>query len=253
MGLFIAFEGGEGSGKTTQAQALLRKLRRRGYNALLLQEPGGTPLGRILRQLLTSPRGGLVYKRDKQFLVAALGETTESVLLPLASEAELFLFAASRAQLVAELIQPALEEQRIVLCDRYTASTLAYQGYGRSLDLGALTVVNRLATRGLTPDLTILLDIDPKEGLARSQKRAPTDRFEQEELAFHERVRQGYLTLAKEGGGHWVTLDASLPSRTLSKMIWEKVQGWLARSRIQPKETRKRQRASQAVERRLLL
>ncbi|MCX7912940.1 MAG: dTMP kinase, partial [Dehalococcoidales bacterium] len=143
MSLFITFEGGEGSGKSTQVQRLYHRLCRAGFAVVLVREPGGTPLGERLGRLLKHSR------------------RSEVAIAPVA---ELFLFNACRAQLVSDVILPALDRGEIVLCDRYSDSTLAYQGYGRGLDLGTVRTVNRLATGRAIPDLTVLLDIPVEEG-----------------------------------------------------------------------------------------
>lgn len=197
MGLFITFEGGEGSGKSTQAGALCRRLSSRGFPVLLAKEPGNTSLGRALGRLL---------KREGMKIDAL---------------AELFLFAAARAELVKEIIRPALERGMIVLCDRYAQSSLAYQGYGRGLDLKLVERVNEIATGSLHPDLIILLDLEVGQGLHRQNRR---DRFEREELSFHEKVRQGYLELASSGGNRWQVIDASLPRKKVEEALWKKVQ-----------------------------
>ncbi len=200
MGLFISFEGGEGCGKSTQARALYRRLRRRGLPVLLTKEPGGTPLGRAVRKLL---------KRDR---------------LSINALTEVLLFAAARAELVQEVIRPALDQGMIVLCDRFAESTLAYQGYGRGLDLNLVSRLNDLATGGLKPDLIILLDLEVGRGLKRKRGR---DRFERESLFFHERVRRGYLELAGSGDDRWQVIDASLPPRLVRQTIWRRVREFL--------------------------
>ena len=140
---------------------------------------------------------------------------------PISSEAELLLFAASRAQLVTEVIRPALREGKIVICDRFSYSTLVYQGYGRGLNLSTIEMVNSLAAQNLQPDVVILLDLPPEQGLAR--KRNIKDRFEMEDLSFHRRVREGYLKLAAADPDRWLVIDATLPKRKISEIIWEKV------------------------------
>ena len=202
MYLFITFEGGEGCGKSTQARALHRRLMRGGRDALLLHEPGGTSLGKSISYWLKWRKG--------------VGAT------PLA---ELLLFNASRANLVAEVIRPALRQERVVICDRFVDSTIAYQGYGRGLDLNTVKSVCHAATEGLGPDLTFLLDISVEEGLARKDRmRSGRDRFEQEDLAFHRRVRDAYLAMAKEEPERWLVLDARLPRAELGLQIWERTQ-----------------------------
>ena len=198
MGLFITFEGGEGCGKSTQSRLLLKKLEQRNIPVVLTHEPGGTSLGTEIRKLLKRKRGSSI-----------------------ASQAELFLFAASRVQLVAELIRPALEETKVVICDRFTDSTLVYQGYGRGLDLTTVETVNNMATGNLKPDLTILLDMSPEQGLARKQ--SLKDRFELEDLSFHHRVREGYLKMAAAEPDCWLLIDASLPEEKIAEIIWDRV------------------------------
>lgn len=198
MSLFITFEGGEGCGKSTQTRALSRKLRRHNIPVVLTHEPGGTVLGNKVKRELKR-------KRDE----------------PISPEAELLLFTASRAQLIAQVIRPALQGGKVVICDRFGNSTLAYQGYGRELGLSTAEVVNNLATQGLKPDLIILLDLPPEQGLARKQ--ILEDHFEMEELSFHRRVREGYLKMAADEPDRWLVIDASLPEREIAGIIWEKV------------------------------
>ena len=198
MGLFITFEGGEGCGKSTQSRLLLKKLEQQNIPVVLTHEPGGTALGNELRKTLKR-------KRDSS----------------ISPQAELFLFAASRAQLVTELIRPALEEGKVVICDRFTHSTMVYQGYGRGLDFTAIKMVNNMATRYLNPDLIVLLDILPEQGLARKQ--SLKDRFELEDLSFHHRVREGYLKMAAAEPDCWLLIDASLPEGKIAEIIWDRV------------------------------
>ncbi len=184
--MLITLEGPEGSGKTTQARLLAEWLRRQGHEVVLVREPGGTPIGDQVRAVLHDP--------------ANTG---------MAPWAEVFLYAASRAQLVSEVIRPALEAGKVVLCDRYADSTLAYQGYGRGLDLEALRVVIALATGGVTPDLTFYLDIAPEEGLARRQAGGGEfNRLDRETMEFHHRVRAGYLELAGREPHRWIVVNA---------------------------------------------
>lgn len=184
-GVFITFEGGEGCGKSTQIGLLEATLTGVGFSVVTLREPGGTDLGEEVRAIL-------------------LDHSHNSM----SASAELLLYEASRAQLVAERIRPALAIGQIVICDRFIDSTLAYQGYGRGLLLEEIEQVNRIATRGLTPDLTVVLDIAPEIGLARAT-RGGTDRLESEDVAFHERVRHGFLELAKANPARYVVIDAS--------------------------------------------
>ncbi len=205
MALFITFEGGEGSGKSVQARALYRRLSLLAFPALLTHEPGGTALGDKIGRWLKWAR--------------------HSEISPLA---ELLLFNASRAQLVAEVILPGLKEGKVVICDRYADSTIAYQSYGRGLDLAMVRAVNDAATRKLAPGLTVLLDMPAEEGLAR-KKSQKQDRFEQEDLAFHERVRQGYLKLAASEPRRWLVLDARQSKEKIREIIWQRVSQLLSR------------------------
>ena len=199
MSLFIAFEGGEGCGKSTQAKALWKKLSRLGIPAELTHEPGGTTLGNELRHLL---------KRKRQDTISP--------------EAELLLFAASRIQLVSEVIRPKLREGKVVICDRFADSTTAYQGYGRGIDLANIKAINELSTQSIKPDLTILLDTSTQKGLSRKQSKMK-DRFETEEIAFHNRVRDGYLRLAAQEPERWLVIDATLTKAKIGKIIWDRV------------------------------
>jgi dTMP kinase len=172
---FITFEGPEGSGKTTQIQLLASHLRRQGRRVLVTREPGGTELALGIRKLLLN------------------GQEDISPM------AELFLYEADRAQHIHETLFPALKKGTIVLCDRYTDSTLAYQSYGRGLNKAAVTSLNRVATQGLMPDLTVLLDVPVERGLQLAKrKKKRLDRLERAGLSFHKRVRAGFLALAKE-------------------------------------------------------
>lgn len=199
MSLFITFEGGEGCGKSTQAKALWTRLSQQGVSAQLTHEPGGTPLGNELRRLLKGKR------QDE-----------------ISPEAELFLFAACRIQLVSEVIRPSLQQGKVVICDRFADSTTVYQGYGRGIDLATIKATNDLATQGTKPDLTVLLDIPAARGLSRKQAKTK-DRFEAEEIAFHNRVRDGYLKLAAEEPERWLVIDATLPKARIGRTIWDRV------------------------------
>ena len=198
-GLLITFEGGEGSGKTTQARLLARRLDAAGYAVTLTREPAGTEVGRLAWEGIA--QGGL----DPY--------------------TELFLFLAARSDHSARLIVPALEGGRIVVCDRFANSTVAYQGYGRGLDPRLLQRLNRLATKGIRPDLIFLLDLPVEEGLAR-QGKAGNDRdaIGRETVAFHERVREGYLALAGAERRRWLVLDARRPLDELAEEVWRRVE-----------------------------
>lgn len=214
-GLFITFEGGEGSGKTSQLTALLTHLRATGRDAAETRDPGGTPIGKQIRNLLLDPASG-----------------------GMAAVTELFLYEASRAQLVHEVIRPALAAERIVLCDRFTDSTVAYQGYGRGLDLDLIARLNALATDGLRPDLTFLLDLAPEAGLARAAQRVTPraeqhDRIEGEVLGFHQRVRAGYRAIAAAEPGRVILLDAACGMAEIEDLIRRRVEAML-RSSVRP-------------------
>ncbi|HWP23058.1 MAG TPA: dTMP kinase [Candidatus Binatia bacterium] len=188
---FITFEGGDGTGKTTQIRALGEYLSAKGRLCLLTREPGGTPLGELIRKVL-------LEAGDRQIVPPA----------------ELFLYLADRAQHVGEVIRPAIESGKIVLSDRFTDSTVAYQGYGRGIDLGLLRKLNDVADQGCRPDLTFLLDCPVEAGLARTArrgleaKRPSEDRFEREGMKFHEKVRAGFLEMARAEPKRFRVIDA---------------------------------------------
>ena len=204
MSLFITFEGGEGCGKSVQARALYRRLLQSAIPALLTREPGGTPFGEEIARWLKWTEG--------------------TDISPLT---ELLLFNASRNQLVTGVIQPNLKDGKVVICDRYTDSTIAYQSYGRGLNLATVKEINNTATQGLKPDLTVLLDISAEEGLAR-KKGKRQDRFEQEKIAFHKQVREGYLKLAAEEPQRWLVVDATQSKEKIEEIIWQRVSKLLA-------------------------
>lgn len=200
--MFITFEGMEGSGKSTALERYCARLEQRGVAFLRTREPGGSDLGRSLRALLLDARNAV------------------------APEAELFLYLADRAQHVHSVILPALAERRVVLSDRYADSTIVYQGYGRSLPVERLFEMNRTAIGGLWPDRTLLFDLDPEEGLARARRRnAETGtaviegKFEAESLAFHSRVRNGYLAWAGRFPERFHVIDAGLPPDAVFEQV----------------------------------
>jgi dTMP kinase len=203
--LFITFEGVEGCGKSTQSRLLYRRLEKLPVPALLIHEPGITALGKRITRLLKWVRN-----------------------IDISPISELLLFNVSRAQLLEEVIRPALKEGKVVVCDRYADSTTAYQGYGRGLDLAAVTAVNTLATQGLTPDLTVWLDVPVTGGLARKKDTAP-DRFHAEKLEFHRRVREGYKKLAKAEPERWLVIDGTQSKDVIAGTIWERVSQLLPR------------------------
>ncbi|GAB6159181.1 dTMP kinase [Desulfotomaculum varum] len=200
--IFVVFEGVDGSGKTTQLNLLNKYLSEQNIPTLMTREPGGTPVGEKIRELLLDCR---------------FAEMQE--------HAEALLYAAARAQLVAQVIRPGLAAGKVVLCDRYLDSSLAYQGYGRGMDTALLANINELATGGLRPDLTVLLDIPPQEGLQRSRQDRPADRLESESLAFYQRVRSGYLALARQNPAAYLVLDARQPVQQLHRVICQAVGG----------------------------
>jgi len=195
-GKFITFEGIEGSGKTTQIKLVKEILESKGLTVICTREPGGTKIGDKIRDVLLDP--------------------SNKEMNPLT---ELILYEASRAQHLEELIKPALKNGVIVLCDRFSDSTIAYQGAARKIASSTLIDIDKIATGGLKPDLTIVLDIDPKEGLKRANKRGKLDRFEQEEISFHERVRKGYLDLAKKEPARVKLVDGSRSPTVIHKDI----------------------------------
>lgn len=200
VGRFIVFEGVEGCGKTTQMQLCHQWLSGLGVSVLVTREPGGTELGAHLRCLLLS-------KSENQ---------------PINQLTELLLYAADRAQHVEQELKPHLAQGKCVLCDRYIYSTIAYQGYGRGLDLGLINQLNHIATSGLKSDLTIWLDVDVEEGLTRKRGNLDVfDRIEQENIAFHRRVQQGYQELAAQDSARIVRVDGSFSQDVVHKTIKE--------------------------------
>lgn len=187
-GLFLSFEGGEGAGKTTLIERLAHKLQQDGFEVLKTREPGGTKLGERIRKVL-------------------LEQTQEA---PLSSQAELCLFLASRAQHVEEIIGPALQEGKIILCDRFNDSSVAYQGAARGLGMEQVASFCHFASQGLEPHLTFYLDIDPDIGLTRVRNERTQDRIEKETLVFHRRIREAYQQIARSHPKRFHSIDASL-------------------------------------------
>jgi dTMP kinase len=196
--MFITFEGGEGNGKSTQSKILYEKLKGSGKKCILTHEPGGTEVGELICKILKS-------------------EHSE----PISAETELLLFNASRSQLIEQVILPALNDDAIVICDRYTDSTLAYQGYARGLDLETVRKANVLGSHGIVPDLTFFFDMDPKSSFSRIKTKL--DRIEKESLAFHEKVRKGFKAIVKAEPKRFVTIDASRSIEEISEIIWNEV------------------------------
>ena len=224
MSLFISFEGGEGCGKTTQIENLCQRFKDANVQALFIKEPGTTQLGLHLRGLIKGKPWG-----------------NEAI----SPRAELFLFAAARAELVTKALKPMLKQRKniVVVADRYVDSTTAYQGYGRRLPISQVKAINSLATQGVMPDITFLLDCPPDEGLKRvgslqtefaleasgdsgggRMDEEDTRRFEEEPLDFHERVRSGYLKLAEAEPDRWRVIDATKSIEDISEIVWKHVQ-----------------------------
>jgi dTMP kinase len=204
-GVFVVFEGGEGTGKSTQTRLLAEHLGTCGREVVLTREPGGTPAGARIREVVLDPR------------------------LALAPRTEALLYAADRAEHVAAVIRPALERDAVVVSDRYVDSSLAYQGAGRVLPASSVARLSAWATEGLVPDLTVLLDLAPADGLARALRRGEgADRLEAEELEFHERVRRGFLDLAAAAPGRYLVVEADLAPEEIARQVTERVDALLA-------------------------
>jgi len=210
--LFVTFEGIEGCGKSTHVKRLESRLKDAGYGVLSLREPGGTPLCEEIRDILKTPRPD---------------ETVDS-------GTEALLFIASRRQIAREVILPALDKGVCVLCDRFADSTTAYQAYGRGLDLKMIRTMNDFAIGEAVPDLTVLLDIPVDESMKRVEARCremgiERDRIEMEKVSFHEKVRQGYLTMARNEENRFMILDSTMDGDTVHNSIWRGVEALLAR------------------------
>ena len=207
--MFITFEGPEGSGKTTQIRLLVEWLRKQGYDVVLTREPGGTDIGNQIRGVLHDPHNTAMD-----------------------AGAEFLLYSADRAQHVAQRIRPALAAGQIVISDRYADSTLAYQGYGRGLDLGAMRTITAFATDGLAPDLTLYLDIAPEEGLQRRQVGGDEwNRLDAETPEFHQRVRAGYLELVRQEPERWAVIDGNRSVEEVQAEIRARVEARLKQAK----------------------
>ena len=204
-GTFITFEGGEGCGKSTHIDRLVTRLRQDGYQVLIAREPGGTNVGEQIRHILQ-------YSKQSAAMVP---------------ETELLLFCASRAQLVREVIEPALNDDHIVICDRFFDSTTVYQGVGRKITPEAVAAINTFAIGANLPDLTLVIDLDPRVGLERARGRELFDRMENQSLDFYDRVRQGYLDLARREAQRVKVIDGSRSFEAIEKQIWELVKSVL--------------------------
>ena len=210
-GLFITLEGGEGAGKSLQAEALAGLVKKQGMTVVRTREPGGTPLGERLRDI-------------------ALGLSSGGAGPHLDPLTETLLFIAARAELVSSVIAPALQRGDVVVCDRFADSTRAYQGFGRELSLELIDQLNGAVVEGVCPELTVLLDLSVEEGLARTGAAGMADRFGREDRAFHERVRRGYQALAAREPGRWLVVDARQSPGAVTEAIWQRLEPLLQRS-----------------------
>lgn len=200
-GIFITMEGPDGSGKTTQIDLLKKYLEKKGYDIVIAREPGGTVIGEAIRKIILNPE----YEE--------MGHMTE-----------LLLYASARAQLVNQVIKPALTEGKAVICDRFVESSAVYQGIGRGLGVDTVYEVNNYALGDVQPKLTIFMDLDAEEGIKRKKEQAELDRMEKEDLSFHKRVVDGYRQLARLYPERIVPIDATLPIDTIHSMIVEEVE-----------------------------
>ncbi|KNZ69177.1 thymidylate kinase [Thermincola ferriacetica] len=206
-GKFITFEGPDGAGKTSQMKRAAQALQEKGYEVILTREPGGTEIGESIRSILLDPQNRMSHRT------------------------EALLYAAARAQHVEELILPALQAGKVVLCDRFADSTLAYQGYGRGINLNLLNIVNSLAIGSLKPDLTIILDLDPQVGLNRIRNKRlavageTEDRIEMETVEFHQRVREGFLSIALQDPGRYKIIAAGMDEDKVFEKVMACISG----------------------------
>lgn len=213
--MFITFEGVEGCGKTTQVKRFVRRLRRCGIPLITTLEPGGTKIGKNIRKILLDPHN-----------------------IDLSPLTELILYAADRAQHVEEVIKPALDDGKWVICDRFFDATVVYQGIARGQDMKLIHILNEKATQGIRPDITFLLDCPADMGLERALKRDERqshkgqDRFERETLAFHRAVRRGYLDLARKNQDRFVVIDAALPKDEVEERIFQRIEPYLKGDQI---------------------
>lgn len=208
-GVFITFEGSEGSGKTTQIELLVSRIEASGRDVIVTREPGGTEIGEEIRHLLKHSSAGK----------------------EMCPETELLLFAASRAQLVREVVLPSLREGKVILCDRFLDSTTVYQGVARRLSTDPVNVINRFAVGDIMPNLTVVLDVPAEVGLSRIRHRATDlpDRMEQENIDFYRKVREGYLVLARSFPARFTVVDGARQAEEIEEEIWNVVYPFLNR------------------------
>ena len=207
-GLFITLEGPDGSGKSTQIELLKEYLEKKGYDIVLTREPGGTAVSEEIRKVILNPE-----------------------LKEMKDMTELLLYASARAQLVGEVIKPALEQGKAVISDRFIDSSAVYQGIGRGLGIDTVYEVNSYALQGIMPDITFLLDLDAEEGLKRKKKQAELDRMEQQDVTFHQKVVEGYREIARRNPERIVKLDGTLPREVLCDMIREQIEQQIEENR----------------------
>lgn len=200
-GLFITLEGPDGSGKSTQIELLKEYLENKGYDIVLTREPGGTAVSEEIRKVILNPE-----------------------LKEMKDMTELLLYASARAQLVGEVIKPALNQGKAVISDRFIDSSAVYQGIGRGLGIDTVYEVNSYALQGIMPDITFLLDLDAEEGIKRKKKQAELDRMEQQDVTFHQKVVEGYREIARRNPERIVKLDGTLPREVLCGMIKEQIE-----------------------------
>jgi len=199
-GIFITIEGGDGSGKSTQIDMLMSYFNEHGFDVLLTREPGGTPISEKIREVIL-----------------------DSNNMEMANMTEVLLYAAARAQHVAEFIKPNIEQGKVVICDRFVDSSVVYQGYARGVGIDAVETINSYATLGLLPDLTILLDLPPDLGLSRKKNQQALDRLELASDAFHIKVNEGYRLLAKRHQSRILTVDATNSIETIHQIVLEAI------------------------------
>lgn len=204
-GIFISFEGIEGTGKTTQARFLAERLTAEGFEVVLTREPGGTAIGDRIREILLMPD-----HKDMAYIT------------------ELLLYNAARAQHLAQKILPSIQEGKVVITDRFTDSTIAYQSYARGIGRNLINSIDAIATCGMRPDLTVLFDLDVEAGLRRNRAAEKVDRFELEDIEFHRRVREGYLRIAKAEPGRVKVVDASGQPEEIGSEVWKIVKQFMS-------------------------